>query len=148
MESQFQVNSAAGPCAALIVVSILQVILLGLIGLARRIHGDAWVPEIKKNSLDQDSWIALLALEFRLLTVMVSMAAGCALGVYTGVLGIKGRSHHEGIRPVVRSLAALLKHVAPPTTMLCVSLCGTECLGLLERIDVRWICFTNSSLCT
>jgi ABC-type anion transport system duplicated permease subunit len=105
----------------MLVVSILQLILLGLCGFV------ASVPEaIQQYFLDQDSWIAWLALECTMLTVLVSMAVGCALGVYTGVLGRKGNSHHEGIQPVVRSLAAFLQHVAHPPTMLCVSLCGTE----------------------
>jgi ABC-type anion transport system duplicated permease subunit len=100
MNSRVQVHSAGGPCTALLVVSILQVILLGLCGFV------ASVPEwIQRYSLDQDSWIAWLALEFTMLTVIVSMAVGCALGVYTAVLGIKRRNHDEGIQPVVRSLA-------------------------------------------
>jgi Na+-driven multidrug efflux pump len=146
MDSQVQVHSDGGPCAALFVVSMLQVILVGLYGLATRILFDD--SEVQNRSLDQDSWIALLALEFTMLTLMVYMAVGCALGVYTAVLGIKGQDHHEGIQPVVRSLAASLTHVSPPPTMLCVSLCETEWLGLLQRIDVRRICAANSSLRT
>jgi hypothetical protein len=148
MDSQVQVHYAGCEGAALLIVSILQVIVFGFLGPVADILGDASVPEIQKNALDKDSWIALLAQDLTMLTVMVSMAVGCALGVYTGVLGRKGNSHHEGIQPVVRSLAAFLKHVATPPTMICVSPCGTESFGVLERIDVSWTCSTNSSLCT
>jgi hypothetical protein len=116
MDSQVQVYSAGGPCVALLVVSILQLILLGFCGLLTRILVDTSAAEFQSNSLGQDSWIARLALEFTILTVMVSMAVGCALGIYTGVLGMKGKSHHEGIRPAVRFLAAFLKHVTVEST--------------------------------
>jgi hypothetical protein len=53
------------------------------------------------------------------------MAVGCALGIYIGVVGLRCRNHDEGIQPVVRSLAAFLKHVTPPPTMLCVPTCET-----------------------
>jgi hypothetical protein len=135
MDSQVQVHSDGGPCAALLVVSILQVILLGLYGLVAILLGVASVPEIHGNSFDKDSWIVLLALQFILLTVIVSMAVGCALGVYTGVLGMKSKHLHEGIRPVVRSLAAFLKHATPPPMMFSVFPCGTDLLCLLDSID-------------
>jgi ABC-type anion transport system duplicated permease subunit len=83
------------------------------------------VPEVLRNSLEHDSWIALLALDFTMLTVLASMAVVGALGIYIGVLGFRRRNHDEGIQPVVRLLDAFLKHATPRPTVLCVSPCGT-----------------------
>jgi ABC-type nitrate/sulfonate/bicarbonate transport system permease component len=122
MPSQVQVHSDGRLCAALLFVSIIQVILLGwCVGVT-----GIPVPEVLRSSLPRDSWISLLALGFTTLTVLVSMAVGCALGMYIGVLGLRRRNHDEGIQPVVRALAAFLKHVTPSTTVLCSSPCGTK----------------------
>jgi hypothetical protein len=122
MDSQVEEHSDGGPCVILLAVSIIQVILLFGSVLLTVFLDDSIVPEVLTSSLEQNSWIALLALKCTILTVFALMILGSALGIYTGVLGMKHMDHHEGIQSVVRSLTAFLIHLTlPPKLMLCVS---------------------------
>jgi ABC-type anion transport system duplicated permease subunit len=136
MDSQVEEHSDGGPCGLLLAVSIIQVILLCGSVLLTIFLDDSSFPEVLTSSLGQNSWIALLALKRTTLTVLALMVVGCALGIYTGVLGMKHRDHHEGIQSVVRFLAAFLKHVTPsPKLMLCLSAMwnGVACKSVLMR---------------
>jgi ABC-type anion transport system duplicated permease subunit len=136
MHSEVQEIPNGGPCDALLFFSVMQVILLGFSVRVTRIAIASSEPEVQKNSLEHDSWIALLALEFTILTVLVSMAISCALGIYTGVLWLRRRNHEEGIQPVVRVWDAFFMHAQPFFQMQIRVFCkGTDLYGFLEHID-------------
>jgi ABC-type anion transport system duplicated permease subunit len=108
MSSELQASSVGGPCIALFIASILQMIWLAFCVLMTGLFAIYRIPGFHQDSREGNSWIALLALERILLTVDVILAVGCALGMYTGILWMQNRNHDEGIHPVVRFLAAFL----------------------------------------
>jgi hypothetical protein len=114
MSSQVKGISVGGPCIALFVTSILQMIWLGFCVFMTGILAIHSITPLSQEFRERNSWIAEMALERSLLTLNVILAVGCALGMCTGILWMQNRNHDEGIQPVVRSLAAFLKHVTPP----------------------------------